>query len=985
MTRNMNELLYVEDPAVAVLTTHLGWKECSAQDADTLRPSRREPILIVLLEQKIRDLNPWISEENVAHVVRNITNVHATTLLEANEQIHAMLERGTTVTQDLGDGWGQKGRDVQLIDYETISNNEFTLIRQYPILNYSECIPDIVLFVNGLPLGVIECKSPLLEKPLNEGITQMNRYQENGSQFKNKGCPRLFRTAQVLVTASGDNAKVGTNYTIWDHWTPWKDPYPLEPNDLQSKYNVTPNFQNMMLFGVFKKENFLDIIRNFIVFERESGKVVKKIAKYQQFRATNKIMKRCAGETPESGFIWHWQGSGKSHTMLYTAVKLRREKDLNNPTIVVISDRTDLDQQIHGVFRHCGFPNPVKARTIRDLKDILSKGTGRMLMTTIQKFQDAAEKYPVLTEEKNVFVLVDEAHRSQYKTLAANMRRALPNACFIGFTGTPITKKDRDTFTTFGGLVDKYDHDQSVRDGITVPIYYEGRMAELAVGTQTVNDLFNRVFRDYSEDDRNRILKKYVTKEAIAIAPSRIETICLDLLHHYEEQILPNGFKAQIVAPNRRGAIRYKETIDRLGGPSCEVLISKMHNDEAEFTPYHRSKTEEEEIIRRFKDEEEPMIIIVCDKLLTGFNAPREQVMYLDAPLKEHNLLQAMGRVNRKYPKKDYGLVIDYWGVSEELRTALAMYSEDGIEGLIHTDFSTIVLPYLEAACRATTNIFSPVPRSSNAEEYKEACIQYLEPEDMRLRFDRAFRSFSKYMDMLLPNPRALDFQGQLEYLAAIRIAARNRYSEDRDPLTDCGAKVRDLIDNHIRAEGIVQLIEPRSIFSPEFEDEVSRQPSEDAMASMIEHAVSREINVNMNDDPVFYQSLSDRLATIINDYHQERISGAERLGQLNEVLEDARHPEQRAKDIGVEPEVAPFYELITADIDEETDYREIATNIVGILKSHVVIDWSQKEDVKRQMRRKIKRELRSVEYPQEKLEDIASRLVELAERRYPR
>ena len=696
-------------------------------------------------------------------------------------------------------------------------------------------------------------------------------------------------------------------------------------------------------------------------------------------------MKRCTGETREGGFIWHWQGSGKSHTMLCTAVKLRREKTLQNPTIVVVSDRTDLDNQIHGVFSHCGFPNPVNARSIKGLKEILSRPAGHMVMTTIQKFQDAAEKFPLLTDKENVFVLVDEAHRSQYNTLAANMWRALPNACFIGFTGTPIAKRGRDTFTTFGGLIDKYDHNQSVQDRITVPIYYEGRMAEIAVGTHTINELFDRVFRDYDEEDRDCIVKKFVTKQAIAIAPNRIEMICLDLLKHYEEQILPNGFKAQIVAPNRLGAIRYKETIDRLGGPSCEVLISKMHNDEAEFTPYHRSKTEEQEIIRRFKEEEDPKIIIVCDKLLTGFDAPREQVMYLDAPLREHTLLQAMGRVNRRYTKKNYGLVVDYWGVSEELRAALAMYSEEGIEGLIHTDFSLIVLPYLQAACRATVNIFSTIPRSGNPEEYKEACIQYLEPEDMRLRFDRTFRDFSKYMDMLLPNPEALQFRPTFERFAAIRIAARNRYSEDRDPLNDCGAKVRELIDSHIRAGGIIQMTEPLSIFSPEFEKEVARQPSDDAIASMIEHAVAREINVKMDEDPIFYQSLSDRLASIINDYHQERISGAERIMHLHEVLEDARHPEQRAKDIGVDTEVAPFYQLLTSEAEDGTDFRTTATTIVEILKSHVVIDWHQKEDVKRLMRREIKRELRSAEYPQEKIQDIASKLVELAERRYPR
>jgi len=430
--------------------------------------------------------------------------------------------------------------------------------------------------------------------------------------------------------------------------------------------------------------------------------------------------------------------------MLWTAVKLRRIQELENPTIIVVTDRTDLDEQIKGTFERCGFPNPIQAKSARHLQEVLSNPVGQTMMTTVQKFQDAADEYPILTKNPDIFVLVDEAHRTQYKMLAANMRRAIKNGTFIGFTGTPISKKFRNTIETFGSYVDIYDHRQAVQDGATVPIFYEGRMAELSVTGSSMEDLFNRLFADYSLEDRERIKKKYVTQEAIATSTRRIREICLDITKHFETHIASNGFKAQIVTSTRKAAIKYKKILDELNAPSSEVLISKLHNEEADIVPFHRSKTEEQEIIRQFKEEVNPKILIVCDKLLTGFDAPIEQVMYLDSPLKEHTLLQAIARVNRTYPQKQYGLVVDYWGVSADLQAALNMFTVEESTDLVHTDYRKEVLPRLQAAHNAAMNFFRDVDINN-----LDACVQYLEPEIEELHLTSDLSYFQNYIDML--------------------------------------------------------------------------------------------------------------------------------------------------------------------------------------------------------------------------------------------
>jgi type I restriction enzyme R subunit len=353
--------------------------------------------------------------------------------------------------------------------------------------------------------------------------------------------------------------------------------------------------------------------------------------------------------------VWHTQGSGKSLTMLWLALKLRRDPTHENPTIVIVTDRKDLDEQISKNFLACGFPNPGQAESVRDLRDLLSGPTGKTILTTVQKFQElqtkegkAREEYPLLSEASNIFVLADEAHRTQYGGLAANLRKALPNACFFGFTGTPIDKKDRSTLSTFGGYIDTYTIDQAVADGATVPIFYEGRLPELRILGNTLDAVFDRVFIDRSEEERQAIKAKYGTEASIAGAPKRVEAIALDLVDHFTKFIQPNGFKAQVVAVSREVACLYKETLDRLNAPQSAVIISGSNKDDQRLERHHTSEDQRKELIARFLKKDDPLqILIVCDMLLTGFDAPIEQVMYLDSPLREHTLLQAIARVNR--------------------------------------------------------------------------------------------------------------------------------------------------------------------------------------------------------------------------------------------------------------------------------------------------------------------------------------------------
>lgn len=968
-----NEKQLVENRMINQLQ-EMGYEYLHGPSLDGERETASDVVLRARLIQAITKLNPWIDANNLNKVVRSILHIEATSLMEANEKFHSLLVNYISVQQDLGKG--KKNQTVKLIDFQTPENNEFLVVDQFSITDARGTVrPDLLIFINGLPLVAIECKSPLLhvDEQIGQAVKQLRRYQEEKE--------RLFHYNQLMIATSNDRAKAGTIGAQVQHFGEWKDPYPLKAAEV----NDNPTPQDVLTAGMLDKKNLLDLIQNFIVYEPENGKVIKKLARYQQFRAVNKAIDRilhAKSPVDRGGVVWHTQGSGKSLTMLYLAVKLRRIEALGNPTVVIVTDRKDLDDQISNTFRRCGFPNPKQAGGVSQLKDLLQQGPGSTVMTLVQKFQEDRQEggYPLLSESKNIFVMVDESHRSQYKGLATNMRTALPNACYLGFTGTPIDKEDKSTTKTFGPYIDKYTIEQAVEDGATVPIFYESRMTDLHVQGETLDELFDRNFRSYSEEDRERIKQKYAKEEAIIASPQRIEQIVLDLIKHYETHIQPNGFKAQIVAVTREAAVLYKQKLDELSDIESAVIFSAAHNDQEPLKNHHITKEQEKQLIERFKkpmEEDKLSVLIVCDKLLTGFDAPIEQVMYLDKPLKEHNLLQAIARTNRTFKNKTYGLIVDYFGVSKFLEEALGIFTKQDIRGALLPIDSEI--PRLQSRHRTAMQYFDYINK-----ENVEACIQVLEPEDIRQEFDTAFKRFAQSMDMIMPSPKAQRYITDLKFLGKVQQLAKSRYREELTDISDCGEKVKRLIAEHLRASSIQVVHDPINILSNRFDEELKKKQSEEAKASEMEHAIKHEIKIKLDENPVFYTSLRERLEQLIQARKDKQMEIQDLIEGFNAMIGELRSLAEKSEAHGLEKEQFPFYQLLEIELPgEEQVAKDLTEIITAVIQQQAVVEWKEKDEVKRQMRREIKKHLRASRFPADRLEGLTQQMMDLARIHY--
>ncbi|WP_200416176.1 type I restriction endonuclease subunit R [Virgibacillus salexigens] len=972
-----NEETLVENRMINQLQK-LDYTYVHGAELDNERSSQTEVVLKSRLQAVIQRLNPWINENNLNKVVRNLTHMEATSVMEANQHFHEILINQLSVQQDVGSG--RKNQTVKLIDFDNIDNNDFIITNQFSYTHAHDTIrPDIMLYVNGLPLVVIECKSPALppDEQIGQGVKQLRRYQQENES--------LFHYNQFVIATSNDRAKVGTIGAKPQHYSAWKEPYPLSIQDIGE--NSTS--QDILTTGILDKKRLFDIILNFIVYEPEDGRVIKKMARYQQYRAVNKAIERIqTGEHPQArgGVVWATQGSGKSLSMVFLSMKLRRLKQLENPVIVVVTDRQDLDAQITATFKRCGFPNPKQAESVQELQKLLKQGPGSTVMTLVQKFQtEDDEEYPLLTDSDNVIVLVDESHRSQYSSLAMNMRIGLPNATYIGFTGTPIDKEDKSTVRTFGTYIDKYPIEKAVQDGATVPIFYEARLVDLHVQGETIDTLFDRFFRDYSDEDKEKIKQKYVTEEALTASPKRLKTVVLDMIEHYEQHIQPNGFKAQIVSVSRQAAVAYKKLMDELSDYESAVIISSGHNDSEEMKQYGISRAEEKELIQRFKkplDEDPLAFLIVCDKLLTGFDAPIEQVMYLDKPLKEHNLLQAIARTNRTYDKKTHGLIVDYYGVSQFLEEALGIFHEEDIKGAMHHVDEE--LPRLQSRHRRVMQFFDYINKSD-----LEACLKVLEPEDVRNKFDTAFKKFSESMDMVMPSPKAKAYVDDLKWLGKVRKLAKSRYYVDDGTMdiSDCGGKVRELIEEYVYASTPEILFEPVNILTNKFDEKLDELKTPEAKAAEMEHAIKHEIRIKLDENPVKYTSLRERLEQLIEQRKARQLTIEELLEEYHAMREEMMDMEQESQSFGLkDAKQLPFYQLLEQQIPVEMELeslRDLTEIITDIIQANAVIDWIEKEDVKREMRKKLKKQLRASSVPNKQVEQVARQLMELGEIHY--
>ncbi len=947
-----------ESPALHQLIA-LGWTHIPGTAIDQERDSLAHAYLPDRLRSAIHRLNPWISPDNATQAMRRVTQVQAPSLLEANLQVHDALTNAFSLEQDRGQG--RRHQTVHVIDWDTPQNNEFIVIDQFRVHGSENIRPDLTLFVNGLPLAVIEAKNPaLVLHPLEEAVDQLSRYQ--------RVAPQLFFPNALCVAIWGQGARLAPIQAPMRHWSEWKDPYPWSLDDLGP--NPTP--QEILIAGSLTPAHLLTLVRNFTVYEPVGNSTVKKVARYPQWRAVQKALDRiqhASSPNKRGGVVWHTQGSGKSLTMVYLALSLRRLSGLQNPTLLIVTDRRDLDRQITGTFSRCGFPNPTRVDSIADLRDRLrTSGPGQTLMTTIQKFQvpqtAAKAQHPILSTDSNLFVMVDEAHRTQYQGLAHNMRVALPHATFLGFTGTPIEKKDRSTPSTFGPYIDTYTIQQSVADHATVPIFYESRLPDVHIDGSSLDALFDRVFRDYPPEEQEAIKKRYANLNSIIRSPQRIEQICMDVIQHFETHIQPNGFKAQIVAIDRATAVLYQETLIRLQAPESAVIVSASNDDAERLKKYALTKSQEDALVDRFKDPHDPLsILVVCDKLLTGFDAPVEQVLYVDDGLRDHTLLQAIARVNRPATgtrgEKTYGLVVDYYGIGAHLDQALAMF--DDIDMIDAIKPLTDDLPNLEQAHRSVMRIFDGLPETD-----LDALVRHLEPEDRRLHFETAFIQFARHLDRVLPDPVAGPYLDDMRWLGKIRLAMKNRYREETLDWKSIGAKVSQLIDEHIRSTGVSVLLEPLSILDPAFHKKViDNLPTPEAKAHEMEHALRHEIRVRRDQNPVGWTSLRQRLDELIEAYKQMRLSLAELLKQLATLRQEAQDLVTGANTEGLSPTVLAFRGQLSAVLDtvgEDTErMTALAELVVDALERLRVIDWQVKEDVQREMQKGIRRQLRVV------------------------
>lgn len=980
-----NEYTLVEAPAINYLVQKLGYDYIEGEKLTPVygeRESLRDAILVKRLRTALKRLNPWMNEASLNTAVRFLQNSDAlgASLLEINEKIYkAIVDLEFTVQQGV-DGQ-KKNQTVSFIDFEDISNNDFLVTNQYEVQGINKTIyPDIVIFINGIPIVVLEAKSPFKESSENvkagklDGYKQLRRYMDIRDGSISEGAEWLFYTNFFTGIINKYHAYAGTISSSYDYYLEWKDPYPIKKEDME---DIENNGQNLFFQGMLEKNNLLTIMQFFIIFETEDDIRIKKLARYQQFRACMKAIKRIKnGKTPleKGGVIWHTQGSGKSLSMVMLARMLRRTKELRDTMLVVVTDRIDLDKQIYNTFTRI-FPADytkadsnldkllTRAETVQEMKTLLHMAQAKIIMTTIQKFQCKADKDPiledntqasalffdkeieVLTNKPNVLVFTDEAHRSQYSNLSMNMRKALPNATFIGFTGTPIEREDKSTYRTFGSLIDSYTISQAVQDGNTVAIVYEGRRQDLHILQDKLEEDFLEYFKTKNEDEKEAIKKRYFNKISLAEADKRVNDIAKDLLIHYRDNSYKLGFKAQLVTVSRHACVKYYDAIQQhmsevFGNNPIEVsIIYSCENNEEPYLVKHRtSKAEQDRIIDRFKKDIEKdrlCIIIVKDMLLTGFDAKIEDVMYLDRPLKEHTLLQAVARVNRTYDKelkaidedgnettsqrtKYYGRVVDYFGITKHLEEALEIFDKKDVGEPMENIDSLFknMQDYKEAVMR----IFAGVNKSD-----LDALMNVLKPENKRAEFDMAYKRYAVAINALMPAHARQEDINDLKWMSYIRAGAKARFEpENTIDISDCGEKARELISEHLKSNGVYQWIQPITLFDKDFKEKINHG-SDEAIASTMEHAIKHAINVKMKDNPIHYTSLLERLMKLLEETN---LNWEERRKQLEEFIErEMNHSEEdMAKKLGLKDnKQLAIFETVQAEMKK----RKVAEEVV--------------------------------------------------------
>jgi type I restriction enzyme R subunit len=926
MSSWIREAAFVENKFLEQLK-NLGWDTLVIDDKDNKhrtsnallgRTSFKDVILEDILFERIKKINgSWLKDEQIKEVITTLKNINHSTLFENNLASTELLLENTSV--DINHETGAKSPTVKYIDFDNISQNHFFAVSQFMVDGAQTIIPDITLFVNGIPLVVIECKAPDITDPIHEGVSQLKRYMNTRGTQESEGASKLFNTNAFVIVSCRTQAKSGTISSNLEHYLSWKDPYP------RSLGEFGKDEQDILVAGMLDKQNLLEIIRNFTIVMGSGRRRVKVVCRYQQYRAVKKTIKRILeSKTLEerNGVIWHTQGSGKSLTMVFLVKYSRTIKELQEYKILFIVDRSDLQEQLEETATLIG-EEILVASNGNDLKKKLSNDISNINMTMMQKFSEGEfEKVSEGIDSSKVIVLIDEAHRTQYSKFGSALRLALPDAVKIAFTGTPVSK----TVGSFGSYIDTYKIREAVEDGATVPIIYEGMTSKDVIKKRGIfDDKFEDLFINLTKEQLEAIKRKYGTKGDILEAPKRIAVIAKNMVEHYISNILPNGYKAQVVCSSRKAAIIYNEAIKKalkeyydetderspykklIGKLDSTVVISSKHNDNAdEFPKEFSSKSHKDNSVASFKkplftnsplestkdDIYDPLktsqlaFLVVSDMLLTGFDAPIEQVMYLDKKLTAHNLLQAIARVNRTYEGKTRGLIVDYYGVGAHLKEALKNYEDADVEDVMQ-DFST-QLTQLDLAHRKVMQFFNENKIEEISEQTIEDAVILLADEKLRAEFKVLYKTFTKLIDFILPHPIKKYFLDDAKVLGLVKNEAHRRYRDDELNIEGLGEKIKKLINEHLESEGIETKVRPISIFDDEFGRALNGKPDK-AVASEMEHALRYTIRINLEKDPIHYKSLAEKLEKIIAEHKGEWDKLVEKLSKFKEEMKEGR------------------------------------------------------------------------------------------------
>ena len=972
-------------PALALFEA-MGYTYISPADCDKQRGSRYHVLLRDILRGQLRRLNRYVyagaenefSAANIERAMEDLDEPLTDGLVRTSEKIYDALLLGKSYPETVGDG-KMLSFNLKYIDWDNPQNNVFHVTEEFAVDSRDRqhnARPDIVLFINGIPFAVIECKAPHI--PVEEAVGQMIRNQQAAY------IPHLFKFAQLVVATNKNAVKYATVGTPKKFWSVWKE---QDDEWLQTRLKALvpdrmPTEQDRNTVSLFSRERVFELIRYFILFDAN----VKKVCRYQQFFAVREIMKTIA-ESDEhgnrrSGVIWHTQGSGKSLTMVMLAKTILMELKDCHPRVVIVTDRKELDAQIAATFAHTRL-TPARATSGRHLVELVNSARADVITSIINKF-NTVERQEIKNPSRDIFVLVDESHRSNYGLMATRMRSVFPNACYIGFTGTPLMKSEKNTMARFGRLIHKYTIRDGVEDGAIVPLIYEGRFVEQKVDEENIDLWFKQTTRRLTEAQREDLRRKWSSIRRLTSTDARIKRIALDISEHFIEGYKDTGFKAMLATNYKRDAIRYLECFEQFGDLSCAVVISPPDMREGiddvdegaddlvvsfwnkMMQQYGDADRYEEAIKNRFCDGEID-ILIVCSKLLTGFDAPLCQVLYIDKELKEHGLLQAIARTNRLHEGKDYGLIVDYRGLIEKLDTAMDMYSGAGLENFDGGDLKGVVVDVMSAignlrsAYTQLVELFAPVGSISDA----EAVEVFLADDKMRQDFYTLLCAFGRALHLVLNAEQAYNalskeerqkYQDTFIFFSKVRRSVKLQYCDAIDN-AEYEPLMQNLLDTHLSVAGLKKITSPIDILNKDdFEKELEELGSLRSKADAIASRMTRSISEKRDENPAYYDSFSKRIRDALALYKEKVISEAEYLAKMRTIMEDyhagrstVSYPERIKNNVHAQA----FFGVLTALFDEVEDERitpdfvaEVSEEITKIVASHSQVDWTNNKTI---------------------------------------